>query len=646
MPAALQSPAARWRTLRRAYHEPAVLASLAVHRHSVTGPGQRTIGTKAAECTHVADSTLPLAIPHSATATTATTVTSPDPEKRIRGSRPRKAKLEHARPFSDFLTDGFQRQHDYLRISLTERCNLRCLYCMPEEGVELSPARNLLTTPEIVLLANVFVAQGVNKIRLTGGEPTVRRDVLPLMRQLGALQRIGLRELCLTTNGLALHRKLEAMVEAGLTGVNLSLDTLDPHQFRLMTRRDGFSAVQRSMDRILALNKAGARIRLKINCVVMRGLNDRELGDFVALTRDHDLEVRFIEYMPFDGNRWSTGKMVSFNEMLERIGVQYPTLRRTAVDAHHNGPHETSKTYQVPGFAGRVGFITSMTQNFCGGCNRLRITSDGSLKVCLFGNAEVSLRDIVRKANGNEPIDEAAMAEMARLARDAASLATTRDPNLDIQLSDVLPNASELLDVIGMAVKRKKERHAGIGELEHMKNRPMILIASGTAHMVPVGDKAVTSRTAAAACTVHFSSPVAAALVRANDMAKGDVLGVARIAGIMAAKRTADLVPLCHPLALSHVAVDVTVSSDDSSDSGNNYGHVDIRATVRCEGKTGVEMEALTAASVAALTVFDMCKAVDRGMRIDSLRVVFKEGGKSGRWEEADKAAEGAAKKR
>lgn len=156
--------------------------------------------------------------------------------------------------------------------------------------------------------------------------------------------------------------------------------------------------------------------------------------------------------------------------------------------------------------------------------------------------------------------------------------------------------------------------------------------------MVPVGGKAVTQRTAAAACTVRFSSPVAAALVRANDMAKGDVLGVARIAGIMAAKRTADLIPLCHPLALSHVAVDLTVSESDSDKKDNNsddYGHVDIRTTVRCEGKTGVEMEAITAASVAALTVFDMCKAVDKGMRIDGLRVVFKHGGKSGRWEEA-----------
>ncbi|EFX03854.1 molybdopterin cofactor biosynthetic protein [Grosmannia clavigera kw1407] len=597
----------------------------------------------------------PPTVGHVLSSTAATTEPALEGETFEAPQKTRQAELKHARPFSDFLTDTFQRQHDYLRISLTERCNLRCLYCMPEEGVELSPARNLLTTPEVLLLADVFVGQGVKKIRLTGGEPTVRRDILPLMRQLGDLRRRGLRELCLTTNGLALHRKLDAMVEAGLTGVNLSLDTLDPFQFRLMTRRDGLVAVRRSMDRILALNAAGADVRLKINCVVMRGLNDGEMVDFVGLTRDHDLEVRFIEYMPFDGNRWSTGKMVSFNEMLERIRKSYPTLQRTTPDAHHNRLQDTSKTYEVPGFAGRVGFITSMTSNFCGGCNRLRITSDGSLKVCLFGNAEVSLRDIIRQTNGGEPIDETRLEALTRAAQEAAS--STGDPDTDLPISHVLPNASALLDVIGMAVKRKKERHAGMDELKHMKNRPMILIgssqplpqaprlthvsASGTAHMVPVGDKKVTARTAAAACTVQFSNSVAAALVRANEMAKGDVLGVARVAGIMAAKRTSELIPLCHPLMLSYIGVDLEVStagegfgegSDDNAKG--SCGHVKIWATVRCEGKTGVEMEALTAASAAALTVFDMCKAVDKGMRIEGLRVVLKDGGKSGRWEE------------
>ncbi|KAK0646625.1 hypothetical protein B0T16DRAFT_413892 [Cercophora newfieldiana] len=383
----------------------------------------------------------------------------------------RKHRLRDAKPFSAFLTDSFSRQHDYLRISVTERCNLRCLYCMPEEGIPLSPNRELLTTPEIVLLSSLFVAQGVTKIRLTGGEPTVRRDIVPLMQQIGALRAHGLRELCLTTNGLSLHRKLDAMVEAGLTGVNMSLDTLDPWQFQLMTRRNGFSAVRKSIDRILEMNRAGAGIKLKINCVVMRGLNDREILPFVEMTRDEDIEVRFIEYMPFDGNKWSEGKMFSYQEMLDVIRAKYAGLEREA--GHRN---DTSKTFHVPGFAGRIGFITSMTHNFCGTCNRLRITSDGNLKVCLFGNAEVSLRDILRKVNSGEPIDEEALEVMKQVALGKANLITPAGEPAPL----LAANSNELLEVIGMAVKNKKEKHAGIGELEHMKNRPMILIGVST----------------------------------------------------------------------------------------------------------------------------------------------------------------------
>ncbi|KAJ6782157.1 hypothetical protein PWT90_09082 [Aphanocladium album] len=585
---------------------------------------------------------------------------------------PRRQRLREAKPFSDFLTDTFDRQHDYLRISVTERCNLRCVYCMPEEGVPLSPSRELLTTPEIVMLSSVFVSQGVTKIRLTGGEPTVRRDILPLMHQIGALRAHGLKELCLTTNGISLHRKLDSMVEAGLTGINLSLDTLDPWQFQIMTRRKGFDAVQRSIDRVLEMNRLGAGIKLKVNCVVMRGVNDREVLPFVELTRDKDIEIRFIEYMPFDGNKWNKRKMLSYDEMLDTIRVAHPNLQK--VRDHKN---DTSKTWHVPGFVGRIGFITSMTHNFCGTCNRLRVTGDGNLKVCLFGNAEVSLRDILRQSNGGEPIDEEAYEAMKQIEMDRRQGLTAPDTPLGMA-----PNERELLDVIGMAVKRKKAKHAGIGELEHMKNRPMILIdpvaptlygpmppsarqpmrdspqrtfvnhqrrlfsstaqrsakddkpprlthvsETGAAHMVSIASKAVTARIATAACRVRFSSAVAPQLIRANQMKKGDVLGVARIAGIMAAKRTPDLIPLCHPIPVSRVSVDLTLADEDEATV------IEICATVECDGKTGVEMEALTAASTAALTVYDMCKAVDKGMVVEGLRVVLKDGGKSGRWE-------------
>ena len=384
-----------------------------------------------------------------------------------RSSHPsRRDAVREAKPFSAFLTDNYNRQHDYLRISVTERCNLRCLYCMPEEGVPLSPNDHLLTTPEIYYLSALFVSQGVTKIRLTGGEPTVRSDIVPLMQQIGSLRSRGLRELALTTNGISLHRKLDHMVEAGLTGVNISLDTLDPFQFQIMTRRNGFDAVWKSINRILEMNKLGAGVKLKINCVVMRGMNDREIVPFVELGKEKDVEVRFIEYMPFGGNKWSQRKMVSYQEMVEMIREKYPGLQR--VQGHKN---DTSKTYQIPGFVGKIGFITSMTNDFCGTCNRLRITSDGNLKVCLHGNTEVSLRDMLRKDNENRPIDQEAFEALKELEMNRQQGILSNNTT-----SSWTGREAELLNIIGAAVKRKKEKHAGMGELENMENRPMILI--------------------------------------------------------------------------------------------------------------------------------------------------------------------------
>ncbi|KAJ4360523.1 uncharacterized protein N0V89_001088 [Didymosphaeria variabile] len=373
------------------------------------------------------------------------------------GLQQRKEAIRNAKPFSDFLTDSFNREHDYLRISITERTS---------EGVPLSPPAHMLTTPEIFYLSSLFVSQGVTKIRLTGGEPTVRRDIVPLMQQIGTLRSQGLRELALTTNGISLHRKLDAMVEAGLTGVNLSLDTLDPFQFQIMTRRNGFDAVMRSIDRILEMKRLGANIKLKVNCVVMRGLNERDIIPFVEMGREKDIEVRFIEYMPFGGNKWSKGKMISFQEMLDIIRAKFPGLRR--VEGHKN---DTSKTYEVPGFVGKVGFISSMTNDFCGTCNRLRITSDGNLKVCLHGNAEVSLRDLLRKGNNGEPIDQEAFERIKKSEMDRREGLLSDETTVGRRQRE-----QELLQVIGQAVKRKAEKHADMGDLENMQNRPMILI--------------------------------------------------------------------------------------------------------------------------------------------------------------------------
>ncbi|KAF2352701.1 Molybdenum cofactor biosynthesis protein A [Trinorchestia longiramus] len=731
-------------------------------------------------------------------------------------------------PFSAFLTDGFARQHNYLRISLSERCNLRCQYCMPAEGVPLTPSEKLLTTPELERLVKLFVNEGVDKIRLTGGEPLVRKDLTRIVESISSL---GVQQLGITTNGLVLKHRLPDLVSRGLTHINISLDTLVPPKFEFITRRKGFKQVMAGIETALASPLES----VKLNVVVMRGTNDDELVDFVKFTENKKIDVRFIEYMPFDGNKWNEKRMVPYAEMLAAITEVFPDTERLS-----DKPNDTSKAYKVPGFAGQFGFITSMSENFCGSCNRLRITADGNLKVCLFGPSEVSLRDAMRAGATDE----------------------------------------ELLPLIGVAVKGKKKQHAGMMAIANQKNRPMILIGghtpsglrrgndsaclrnyssqnitsphlgiflkmknpqtevtferhsivsrlsllacanlhattlvpcissneassfpisndsstlpcvrqrssstilshrgtsclpslcftnsvflsdssyfphyslrsfhsycrlfpcelifyksvygssqrrsssysektpsevswpasssrhadtskeaelspgitvsnsrnantlshvdtAGRASMVDVSEKQTSSRSAVAVAVVVVPLHCFK-LLKENKMKKGDVLAVARLAGIMAAKNTAQLIPLCHPLSLDVVNVEATLSvnkpnhwdsgSADSfmnskrergvdnkdrspepissgylnldrpSDSINRSSlpdkhscYVLLEATVRCTGRTGVEMEALTAVSVAALTVYDMCKAVTHDMTITDIKLVSKYGGK------------------
>ena len=310
------------------------------------------------------------------------------------------------------------------------------------------------------------------------------------------------------------------MVDAGLTGVNLSLDTLDPMQFQIMTRRRGFEGVMKSLERVLEMKRQKelnrvrgeeqtSGLRVKINCVVMQGVNEDQILPFVELTRDKDIEVRFIEYMPFSGNRWKRGKMVTFEEMLRRIRERYPDIyplryseSTSVIDAknrHAAHKNDTSRSYHIPGFVGRVGFITSMTHNFCSSCNRLRITSDGNLKVCLFGNDEVSLRDILRKYDFDGTHEGGTVTDTVDHADHGSRTATGMNVEMFEKVQNATTRASadferhedngvsgrnvkreemdrELLDVIGRAVGRKKERHAGMTALETMENRPMILI--------------------------------------------------------------------------------------------------------------------------------------------------------------------------
>lgn len=276
------------------------------------------------------------------------------------------------------LRDRHARQHTYLRISLTEKCNLRCLYCMPEDGVPLTPADNLLSTSEVERLASLFVSQGVNKIRLTGGEPTVRSDLPQIVSSLNALKQHGLEQIGITTNGIALgRRKLDTLVQNGLTHLNISLDTLDPFKFEFMTRRRGHEAVLHCIERALALGMPS----VKINVVVIKRLNDKQdLIDFVRFTKDKPITIRFIEvslsllldnnasqadtsgmlrfvlqYMPFDGNKWQVQKLVPYRDLVNTIQSEFPDFKRVA---NRDDPNDTSKHWRVPGHQGTIGFIT------------------------------------------------------------------------------------------------------------------------------------------------------------------------------------------------------------------------------------------------------------------------------------------------
>ena len=246
---------------------------------------------------------------------------------------------------------------------------------MPAEGVQLSPKDQIMTTDEIDKLSTLFVTKlGVKKVRLTGGEPSVRKDILIIVKNLSRLKDHGLEAIGITTNGLTLSRTAKDLKNAGVDTVNISLDTLRPDKFEQITRRKGFHLV---LNGIRTAIEAGFTNPVKLNVVTMKGFNHDEINDFVTLTKHTPIDVRFIEYMPFDGNRWSGDKMISFQEMLTTIKDMYPDLEQLPPKSLN----ETSKPFKVPGFAGQIGFISSMSDHFCGSCNRLRITADGNLKV-------------------------------------------------------------------------------------------------------------------------------------------------------------------------------------------------------------------------------------------------------------------------
>jgi len=316
------------------------------------------------------------------------------------------------------LTDSFKRKHSYLRISLTERCNLRCTYCMPAEGIPLLPKSHIMTYDEIYKIAKTFTDNGVTKIRLTGGEPLIRKDIPVILEKLASLPV----EIGITTNGITIDKHIETLKQFNIQNINVSLDTLDEAKFKEITRRNQFEKVYQN---ILLLVENGFNV--KINAVLIKGFNDNEIIDFIEMTRDLPISFRFIEFMPFDGNKWDLKKMVSYAEVMQKVNHHYSEAK---VERLQDAENDTSKNYRINGFKGSFAIISSVTNPFCDSCNRLRLTADGKLKNCLFSATESDILTTLREGKSIEPIIQKAVLGKFKVRGGMDTLEKLQKPDL------------------------------------------------------------------------------------------------------------------------------------------------------------------------------------------------------------------------
>jgi GTP 3',8-cyclase len=297
------------------------------------------------------------------------------------------------------LKDSYGRAIRDLRVSLTDRCNFRCFYCLPHGEPPIAPKEQMLSYEEIEYVSDIFVSLGIEKIRLTGGEPMMRRDIETIIEKLALLKPKGLLDLALTTNGYFLPDRAQGLKDAGLDRITISVDSLKPETFKQMT---GVDVLDRVLAGIAAAKAAGLE-PIKINAVIVRGHNEAEVADFAAFAREHDVKMRFIEFMPLDsGHDWSRADVVSGREIRECIDARFP-LTPIAVARGS----ETSSRYRfADGAPGEIGIIAPVSEPFCGACSRIRLTADGQIRTCLFSTIEHSLRDVVRLGAGRAEIVE------------------------------------------------------------------------------------------------------------------------------------------------------------------------------------------------------------------------------------------------
>ncbi len=318
------------------------------------------------------------------------------------------------------LKDNHGRTVNYLRLAVTDRCNLRCFYCMPEQGLNWLDRKELMTYPEMLHICSLLVNMGINKIRITGGEPFVRKDILQFLTALTKLK--GLQQIAITTNGVLTAPYIPELKKIGIKSVNLSLDTLDRNRFFSITRRDELPDVLKTLDALLYYN-----IETKLNAVVMDGKNTEDIIPLVELTKSLPLSVRFIEEMPFNGEAdHNPGLQWNHLRILNRIKEQYPDIHNIA-----DPPFSTSNNYHIPGHKGSIGIIAAYTRSFCGTCNRIRITPSGELKTCLYDDGVMNIKDLVRKGLDDNELKTVllkALDNRAKDGREAEQLRKEKNP--------------------------------------------------------------------------------------------------------------------------------------------------------------------------------------------------------------------------
>jgi molybdenum cofactor biosynthesis protein A len=327
------------------------------------------------------------------------------------------------------LLDNHGRKINYLRLAVTDRCNLRCFYCMPEEGLDWLSRKELMTYEEMLQACSLLVKMGIEKIRITGGEPFVRKDIMKLLTALSALD--GLKELSITTNGVLTAPHVAELKRIGVRSVNLSLDTLDANRFFAITRRDEFAKVMETMEELLKHD-----MEVKINTVVMTGKNTQDIIPLAEMTKDLPVSVRFIEEMPFNGDGHSySGIVWDYVRILDEIRQTFPDIQKVP-----DPLYSTSYNYHIPGHKGSIGIIAAYSRTFCGTCNRIRITPQGTLKNCLYDDGVLNIKDLMRSGVNTIELEETLRAVFNNREKDGWQAERKRMEN---------PNFHESMATIG-----------------------------------------------------------------------------------------------------------------------------------------------------------------------------------------------------